>query len=110
MDVKSIKQYLEQMVREYKSLSGEFDNYTPMGERYFGYAKMCEKMLHDLSDATLEQPLLFRTINCCGECSLYNNFHHCCRDSSGNVIKELIFRDTEACCCFEQRGERREGE
>ena len=117
MAIKSIKQYLERMVREYNSLSGEFDNYSPMNERYFGYVKMCEKMLHNLSDETLEQPIVFREFRYCGSCSRYNDFHHRCRDSLGNVVKELIFRHTEACCCFEplpreekREGERREGE
>ena len=101
MEAKTIKQYLEKMVFEYRNLSNEFDNYSPKNELYSGYAKMCEKMLHDLSDKTLEQQLSFRKFNYCGECSRYNDFHHRCRDNVGNVIKELIFRNTEACCCFE---------
>ena len=101
MGTKTIKQYLEQMVREYRNLSNEFDNYSPKSELYFGYVKMCEKMLHDLSDETLEQTVSFRKFNYCGECSRYNDFHHCCKDAVGNVVKHLIFRNTEACCCFE---------
>ena len=89
------------MLQAYNEVSSEFDNYSPKNELYFGYAKMCEKMLHDLSDKTLEQPVSFRKFNYCGERARYNNFHQRCRDSLGNVIKELIFRDTEACSYFE---------
>ena len=100
------------MVREYRNLSNEFSNYSPKNELYNGYAKMCEKALHDLSDETLEQPIVFRKLNYCGECSRYNDFHHCCRDNIGNVIKEMIFRHTEACNCFEplSYGERKDND
>lgn len=97
----TIKQYLELQASNYSDIASEFDNYSPKNELYSGYAKMCEKILHDLSDEILEQPAVFRKFNHCGECARYNNFHHICRDDSGNVIKYLVFKGTEACDCFE---------
>ena len=96
----TIKQYIEQSIKEYRSISNEFATYSPQNERYFGYVLMCEKMLHDLSSDTLDQPISFRKFNYCGECARYNNFHRCCRDDSGNEINCLIFETTEACDYF----------
>jgi hypothetical protein len=96
----TIRQYLEQSIQEYRSISNEFTNYSPQNERYFGYVLMCEKVLHDLSDETLDRPISFREFNYCGECARYNNFHLCCKDDAGNEIKCLIFKDTEACDYF----------
>lgn len=100
---KTIKQYLESNARYYRNIASDFDNYCPKNELYTGYAKMCEEMLHDLSDETLAQPIVFRKFNYCGECARYNNFHHNCRDCSGNEIRCLIFKNTEACSCFERK-------
>lgn len=97
----TIRQYLESLTKGYHNLSYDFDNYSPKSELYAGYARMCEKMLHDLSDETLEQPVAFREFNHCIECRHYNNFHHSCRDDLGNEIKILVFEDTEACEYFE---------
>lgn len=97
----TIKQYLASQARNYSNIASEFDNYSPKNELYSGYAKMCEKMLHDLSDETLEQPVVFRKFKYCGECARYNDFHKNCRDSLGNEIRCLIFKNTEACDCFE---------
>lgn len=97
----TIKQYLESLAKGYRGLSCDFDNYSPKSELYTGYAGMCEKMLHDLSDDTLQQPVAFREFNHCVECRHYNDFHHSCRDDLGNEIKILVFKDTEACKYFE---------
>ena len=98
----TIKQYLEALAKGYRNLSYEFDNYSPSSERYKGYAGMCKKMLHDLADETLGQPIVFREFNYCIECRHYNKFHRSCRDDLGNEIKILVFDDTEACEFFEQ--------
>ena len=97
----TIRQYLESLAKGYSNLGSEFNNYSPKNELYTGYARMCEKMLHDLSDQTLELPVAFRRFNYCGECRRYNKFHNACRDDLGREIKTLVFDHTEACEYFE---------
>jgi hypothetical protein len=97
----TIKQYLEALAESYRNLSYEFDNYSPSSELYLGYAGMCRKLLHDLADETLLQPVVFREFNHCIECRHFNKFHSACRDDLGNEIKILVFGDTEACELFE---------
>lgn len=101
----NLGQYLRSRARNYRDIASEFDNYSPKNELYNGYALMCEKMLHDLSDETLEQPVVFRKFSHCGDCTRYNDFHHNCRDSFGNEIRCFIFKNTEACDCFVSKEE-----
>lgn len=101
-NVSTLRQYLERQARDYYDIASEFDNYSPKNELYTGYVRMCDEMLHYLSEETLEQPVAFRKINHCGECGRYNNFHHTCTDDFGNEIRCLIFKDTEACDYFKQ--------
>ena len=98
----TLRRYLKLQASNYHNIASEFDNYSPKNALYTGYAKMCEKMLHDLSDETLEQSFAFKKFNYCGECGRYNNFRHSCQDDFGNEIKCLVFKDTEACDCFKQ--------
>ena len=102
-NINTLRRYLKLQASNYRNIASEFDNYSPKNELYIGYMKMCEKMLHNLSDETLEQPVVFRKFNYCGECARYNDFHHACRDNIGNEIKCLVFKDTEACDYFEKR-------
>lgn len=96
----TLKQYLESCAKSYRNLASEFDNYSPKNELYNGYARMCDEMLHDLSDQTLESPVVLRQFHYCSECKYYNSFHHACKDDQGDDIKILVFDDTEACELF----------
>lgn len=96
----TIRQYLESCAKSYHNLASEFDNYSPKNELYNGYSRMCDQLLHDLSDETLESPAVLRQFHYCNECKYYNSFHHVCRDDQGDEIRILVFDNTEACEFF----------
>lgn len=100
-NARTLREYLEIQARDYYNIASEFDNYSPKNELYTGYVRMCDEMLHYLSEETLEQPVAFRKINYCGECGRYNKSSCVCRDEFGKVITWMRFENTEACDCFE---------